>query len=892
MKNIKVSIIIPVYNVENFLRKCLDSVVNQTLKEIEIICVNDGSTDDSQKILNEYAQQDKRIKIINKENAGLGAARNTGMKYVKGQYIGFVDSDDWVDLTMFEKLYENGKIHNSDMVMCPIMLVNEVTGRLNRDTSYFDLTYFKDEFDNRGFNHIQTKDIIFNIAVNAWNKIYKTEFINDIDAKFPEGLIFEDVPFFYQTYLNAMVVTLIRDFLYFHRVNRTDSITTKVDKRHFDIIKIQNLMIKHFSAHTNFEDYKKELFNRKISRIIVRYYEMADFLRQEFFEIIKQDFKIIKKEDIDNLSLGVYKHYKNIITSYSHREFEIKEERDKLSKRIIQLTAENNSLLKRYDNHIISNSTLKTGYNIEKNSFKNKFKNFFKRFKNQNHYLYILFQRNNFGIKNVLININGYNAIKKNCYLDITYYYKNNPDIKDAGIDPILHYMYHGFKEGRRPNSSFDGDYYLKSYNDVKKSNLNPLVHYSLYGINEGKKTQENFGELTNKNIQNQNKAKKLVISYCFTPYADTSANVVAKRIREQNEVVDVIQNDMGDIRDLDKYSHILTEGLIENQIIINLSPNFGNWDHINDFCIKGMEKINENIKIKGEYKEIYSRTMFPASHFLAFEYKIKYPHVKWIAEFSDPLIYDVSGNIRDSKINNQEYLDNINNLLFEHHFPEYDGTNLFFLCEYLPYVFADEIIFTNENQKKYMINNFPIQEISEIIEKKAIIKKHPTLKEDFYNIIESDYRLDNNHVNIAYFGRDYETRNLNDVFYALYGLANEYKNKCIIHFFTSDVEGFENKLGCSPIRNNLKVNPYVNFFEFLNLTTKFDCLIVNDAKKEGINPYLPSKISDYLGSGTDIWILYQEGSAMSNVEVRYKSILGNIKSTQKTLKQILKDHS
>ena len=897
MKNIKVSIIIPVYNVENFLRQCLDSVINQSLKEIEIICVNDGSTDNSPKILNEYAQNDSRIQIINKKNAGLGAARNTGMKYVTGEYIGFVDSDDWVDINMFEALYENGKAYKSDIIMCPINLVNEFTGKLNRDTSYFNLQCFKNEFDNRGFNQIETRDIIFNIAVNAWNKIYRIEFINDINAQFPEGLIFEDVPFFYQTYLNARIVTLIRDFLYFHRVNRADSITTKVDKRHFDIIKIQNLMIEHFSAHPTFEDYKIELLNRKISRIIVRYYEMADTLRQEFFEIIKQDFEKIKKEDIDDLSLGMYKHHKNIITSYTHREFEIKEENDKLSNKITQLTAEKNSLLKEYVNHIVSNNNLpKTGYkiekNIEKNSFKYKFKNFFKRIKNQNHYLYTLFQTNNLGIKTGLININGYNAIKKNDYFDLEYYLKNNPDIKLSNIDPILHYIYHGYKEGRKPNPYFDGDYYLRSYNDVKQSNLNPLIHYSLYGMKEGKKTQEIFKEFRNKNNQNQNKAKKLVISYCFTPYADTSANVVAKRIMEQNQVVDVIQNNMDGIRDIDKHSHILTDDLIEDQIIINSKPLFGNWYHINDFCTKGMKKINENVMIKGEYEEIYSRTMFPASHFLAFEYKVKYPNVKWTAEFSDPLIYDVKGNIRNSKINNQEYLDNINNLLSKHGFPEYNENNLFFLCEYLPYVFADVLIFTNENQKEFMIDNFPIPEISGIIEKKAVITKHPTLKEDLYNVIECDYRLDNNYVNFAYFGRDYETRNLNDVFYALYGLTNEYKNRCKIHFFTSDVEGFEKKMGCSPIRNNLEVNSYVSFFEFLNLTTKFDCLIVNDAKKEGINPYLPSKISDYLGSGTDIWVIYEEGSAMSNVDVKYKSILGNFKSIQKTLKQILKDHS
>ena len=101
--NPKVSIIIPVYNVEQYLPKCLDSIINQTLKDIEIICINDGSIDNSLSILKEYASKDDRIIIIDKENEGQGIARNLGIKKAKGKYIGFVDPDDWVDIQMFEK---------------------------------------------------------------------------------------------------------------------------------------------------------------------------------------------------------------------------------------------------------------------------------------------------------------------------------------------------------------------------------------------------------------------------------------------------------------------------------------------------------------------------------------------------------------------------------------------------------------------------------------------------------------------------------------------------------------------------------------------------------------------------------------------------------------------
>ena len=108
-QKIKVSIIVPVYNVEKYLKRCLDSITNQTLKELEIICINDGSTDNSLKILKQYAHKDKRISIINKQNEGLSVARNTGMEAASGEYIGFVDSDDWIDLDFYKKLYTTAK---------------------------------------------------------------------------------------------------------------------------------------------------------------------------------------------------------------------------------------------------------------------------------------------------------------------------------------------------------------------------------------------------------------------------------------------------------------------------------------------------------------------------------------------------------------------------------------------------------------------------------------------------------------------------------------------------------------------------------------------------------------------------------------------------------------
>jgi glycosyltransferase involved in cell wall biosynthesis len=134
--------------------------------------------------------------------------------------------------------------------------------------------------------------------------------------------------------------------------------------------------------------------------------------------------------------------------------------------------------------NVYKKSIKKLKTKIHKPPTQNKFKSIFSKI----YPLYILFRKDNDGIKNAFINIRGYRAIKKANLLDYDYYFKNNPDVKLANINPILHYIYHGFKEGRKPNKTFNGEYYLRRYSDVKKSNLNPLIHYSLFGKKENRK--------------------------------------------------------------------------------------------------------------------------------------------------------------------------------------------------------------------------------------------------------------------------------------------------------------------------------------------------------------------------------------------------------------------
>ena len=181
MKKYKVSVIVPVYNVEKYIDRCLNSLVNQTLKDIEIIVVNDGSPDDSQQVIDMYVKKyPKKIKSYIKENGGQGSARNFGLTVATGEYIGYVDSDDYVELDMYEKLYNKAIKNDLDIVICGSYNAYE---NGNREVE-LDREIFKDKKKNAFFGRMA-----------VWNKIYKRELLIDSNVSFRSKLWYEDLDF-------------------------------------------------------------------------------------------------------------------------------------------------------------------------------------------------------------------------------------------------------------------------------------------------------------------------------------------------------------------------------------------------------------------------------------------------------------------------------------------------------------------------------------------------------------------------------------------------------------------------------------------------------------------------------------------------------------------------
>ena len=183
-----ISIIVPVYNVEKYLSRCIDSILNQTYTNLEILLVNDGSTDSSGVICDLFASKDSRITVTHKKNGGLSDARNVGIKKATGQYIGFVDSDDWINPKMYEKLYENIKKYDSEISICGFKLIeeSEQNSPLNLlPGNKYEINKFT---SNKALEVLLTKRSFHS---NAWDKLYKKDLFKNIE--YPKGRIYEDI---------------------------------------------------------------------------------------------------------------------------------------------------------------------------------------------------------------------------------------------------------------------------------------------------------------------------------------------------------------------------------------------------------------------------------------------------------------------------------------------------------------------------------------------------------------------------------------------------------------------------------------------------------------------------------------------------------------------------
>lgn len=220
----KISVIVPFYNVEEYISRCLYSIINQSYRNIEIILVDDGSTDRSSEIAKEYASKDDRIILISQKNSGQAAARNVGLRNATGDYISFVDSDDWLEVNMLERLIKIMELANSDIVQCRFQFDNDA---IRQHTAYrlFDVAELKSKNDI-----ITDALLVKNILVAPWAKLFKKSFLIDNNLFFEEGIVNEDTLFTLKLSCFANNISFSNDILY-HAIERPGSTSRGSYKR-------------------------------------------------------------------------------------------------------------------------------------------------------------------------------------------------------------------------------------------------------------------------------------------------------------------------------------------------------------------------------------------------------------------------------------------------------------------------------------------------------------------------------------------------------------------------------------------------------------------------------------------------------------------------------------
>jgi len=223
----KISVIVPVYKVEKYIDACINSILNQTYSNIEVILVDDGSPDNCPNIIEEYAKKDNRIKVLHKENGGLSSARNLGIKHATGRYLAFIDSDDTIALNMFEDLYKAMKNNNADISVCQVLRVTE--------NEFGEIIYPKEEttiYEETIYSNAEMmKGMLLdaNIGNFVCTKLFKKELFEGIE--FPEGRVYEDAATTYKLVHKAKKIICINEKLYYYLIGRAGAITASFSEK-------------------------------------------------------------------------------------------------------------------------------------------------------------------------------------------------------------------------------------------------------------------------------------------------------------------------------------------------------------------------------------------------------------------------------------------------------------------------------------------------------------------------------------------------------------------------------------------------------------------------------------------------------------------------------------
>ena len=385
--NPKISVIIPVYNAEAFLDESIPSLLNQSFKQIELVCVNDGSKDNSLEMLNKFAKDDSRVIVIDQENGGCGAARNKALEYAKGEYVYFFDPDDYILPNTFEELYRNAVINDTELVMFKIARFRDGEP-IDYSIPGFPLEeVFKNvDFDNFSFNYKDIKKYVLNASFAPWTKLYKKELLDRYDDfKFPTNIAFDDAPFHVFSLLRAKSISFVPEFFYHYRLSNPNSIINTASNG-IDIFRICDIVENFLRDNGFIEEFKDEFDLFKITQVLnyilstntEEYFIKA---KEEFLNIelsqnhLIDDYKFKRYQlilDSNNLYEYLRGHYSFEIRELDERNNELKEENKKLLSKNKELTKSNKKLrnnvkeLKEFKKNVLTSNSWKLTSGLRK----------------------------------------------------------------------------------------------------------------------------------------------------------------------------------------------------------------------------------------------------------------------------------------------------------------------------------------------------------------------------------------------------------------------------------------------------------------------------------------------------------------------------------------------
>lgn len=312
--NPKISIIVTSYNIESFIGECLNNIVNQTIKDIEIIVVDDGSTDKTQDIINEYAAKDSRIiPILNTQNSpgGVATPANIGIDMAKGDFIGFADGDDLYDVSMFEKLYNSALKNNADIALCNFQEFESESGVKNEP---YEPSWSKVALnDSLDISNPDNKKIILELLPVPWRKIYNRKMLSSKSLHFPVGpFFFEDNGFHWMTTLNSNKVAFVNEVLCLHRRNRVGQTMSSGGERLLGVFHQHSVIYEYLSEENILNDYREYALNWLCGHVSWIQQVLASSYAKEFYDALIPHFSKYTKSEVQDYFLNRFYDRKSI----------------------------------------------------------------------------------------------------------------------------------------------------------------------------------------------------------------------------------------------------------------------------------------------------------------------------------------------------------------------------------------------------------------------------------------------------------------------------------------------------------------------------------------------------------------------------------------------------